>query len=172
MNIVLIGMRGAGKSHLGRLLAARLGREFVDLDVLITARAGQTVSEIVAASGWPGFRDLEAAVTSEVAARDNLVIATGGGIVCAEENTRALKRNGTLVWLRADAATLLKRAGGDANRPPLSGESPAAEMRAVLAERTPLYTAAADLEIDTMTDKPARITAQLAARFAEGAGCD
>lgn len=149
MNIVLIGMRGAGKTTLGRLLASELKMDFVDLDQEITEQAGQTVAEIVAAAGWPAFRDLESEAAHRVTGRDNMVLATGGGILGREQNVRALKASGSLVWLLADAATLSARIAEETGRPPLTDGDPLVEMRAVLAEREPLYAAAADFKIET-----------------------
>ena len=144
MNIVLIGMRGCGKSTVGRLLATELKIDFIDLDQEITRRAGQTVAEIVAATGWPGFRNLESQAARRIAKRDSLVVATGGGIVDREENVRALKTNGTLVWLLADADVLTARISAETGRPPLTDSDPETEMRNVLAAREPRYAAAAE----------------------------
>ena len=149
MNIVLIGMRGSGKTTVGRLLATELNLNFIDLDEEITRRAGQSVTEIVAASGWPGFRELESQAARRIAPRHNLVLATGGGIVEREANVRALKADGIIVWLRADATTLCGRIAADEGRPPLTDSDPETEMRAVLESREPRYAAAADIRIET-----------------------
>jgi len=149
MNIVLIGMRGSGKSTVGRLLATELNMDFVDLDAEITQRAGQTITEIVAAAGWDGFRELESEVTYQVTERGNQVLATGGGIVGRQENVQVLRASGIVVWLHADADTLYARIAGETGRPPLTDSDPETEMRRVLADREPLYAAAADLRIET-----------------------
>src|SRR3954454_7523729 len=94
MNIVLIGYRGTGKTTIGRKLADKLWREFVDMDVLLVERAGKTIKEIFESEGEEGFRDRESAVVWELAARDELVIAAGGGAVLRAENVAALKKNG------------------------------------------------------------------------------
>ncbi len=97
MNIVLIGYRGTGKSTVGRLLAARLGRELVSTDVEIVKRAKCTIPEIVAQYGWEYFRDLESDICRELASRDQLVIDTGGGAILRAQNVEALKENGAVV---------------------------------------------------------------------------
>jgi shikimate kinase len=150
MNIVLIGYRGTGKSTVGRLLAARLGRALVSTDAEIVKRANRTIPEIVAQEGWEYFRNLESDVCRELADRDKLVIDTGGGAVLRTQNVEALKKNGTLFWLTASVETIVKRIGGDNQRPSLTGaKSFVEEVQDVLQERTPKYQAAADYKIAT-----------------------
>jgi shikimate kinase len=150
MNIVLIGYRGTGKSTVGRLLAARLGREFVSTDAEIVKRALRTIPEIVAQQGWDYFRDLESDICRELASRDQLVIDTGGGAILRAQNVEALKKDGTLFWLTASVETIAKRIGGDNQRPSLTGtKSFIDEIQDVLRERTPKYHAAADHSIAT-----------------------
>jgi shikimate kinase len=150
MNIVLIGYRGTGKSTVGRLLAARLGRELVSTDAEIVKRAQRTIPEIVAQQGWDYFRDLESDICRELASRDQLVIDTGGGAILRAENVEALKKDGTLFWLTASVETIAKRIGGDNQRPSLTGtKSFIDEIQDVLRERTPKYRAAADHIIRT-----------------------
>ena len=150
MNIVLIGYRGTGKSTVGRLLAARLGREFVSTDAEIVKRAQRTIPEIVAQQGWDYFRDLESDICRELASRDQLVIDTGGGAILRAQNVEALKKDGTLFWLTASVETIAKRIVGDNQRPSLTGtKSFIDEIQDVLRERTPKYHAAADHSIAT-----------------------
>jgi shikimate kinase len=150
MNIVLIGYRGTGKSTVGRLLAARLGREFVSTDAEIVKRALRTIPEIVAQQGWDYFRDLESDICRELASRDQLVIDTGGGAILRAQNVEALKKDGTLFWLTASVETIAKRIGGDNQRPSLTGtKSFVDEIQDVLRERTPKYRAVADHIIRT-----------------------
>ena len=150
MNIVLIGYRGTGKSTVGRLLGARLGRELVSTDAEIVRRAQRTIPEIVAQEGWDYFRDLESEICRELADRDLLVIDTGGGAILREQNVEALKKNGTLFWLTASVETIVKRIGGDNQRPSLTGtKSFVDEIQDVLRERTTKYQAAADHIITT-----------------------
>ncbi len=150
MNIVLIGYRGTGKSTVGKLLGARLGRALVSTDAEIVTRAKRTIPEIVAQEGWEYFRDLESDICRELASRDHLVIDTGGGAILRAQNVEALKKTGTLFWLTASVETIVKRIGGDNQRPSLTGtKSFIDEVHDVLRERTPKYQAAADHVIAT-----------------------
>ena len=150
MNIVLIGYRGTGKSTVGRLLAARLGRELVSTDAEIVKRAQRTIPEIVAQQGWDYFRDLESDICRELAGRDHLVIDTGGGAILRAQNVEALKTDGTVFWLTASVGTIAKRIGGDNQRPSLTGaKSFVDEIKDVLRERAPKYQMAADHIIAT-----------------------
>ena len=150
MNIVLMGYRGTGKSAVGRLLAARLGRELVSTDTEIIKRAQHSIPEIVAQKGWEHFRDLESDICRELASRDQLVIDTGGGAILRAQNVEALKRNGTLFWLKASVGTITKRIGRGTQRPSLTGtKSFVDEIQDVLRERMPKYQAAADHAITT-----------------------
>ncbi|MCE7964558.1 MAG: shikimate kinase [Nitrospira sp. NTP2] len=143
MNIVLIGYRGTGKSTVGKALARRLHRQVVSTDAEIIKHAGLSVPDLVRQFGWSHFRDLETAVCREVAARDGLIIDTGGGAILRPENVEALRHGGTLVWLTASVETIIQRIGGDTQRPSLTGtKSFTEEIRDVLAERTPKYQAA------------------------------
>ena len=154
MNIVLIGYRGAGKSAVGRRLAARLGRTLVSTDAEVVKRAHRTIPEIVAKEGWEYFRDLESDICRELANRDQLVIDTGGGAILRPQNVEALKKNGTVFWLEASVEIITKRIGRDTQRPSLTGtKSFVDEIQDVLRERTPQYQAAADHVIRT-EDQP------------------
>jgi shikimate dehydrogenase len=157
MNIVLIGMRGSGKTTVGRILAQKLGRELVEMDELIVRKAGLSIPEIVEKYGWSKFRELEEEITSEVARRDNIINASGGGVVTREKNIKALKKNGLLVWLQASVDTLLQRIGEDSQRPLLVARTPRGDMEMTLAERKPLYQKAADLAIDTENKTPEEV---------------
>ena len=150
MNIVLIGYRGTGKSSVGKVLAARLGRELVSTDEEIVRRAGRSVPEIVAQQGWEHFRDLESEVCQYLANRDQLVIDTGGGAILRQKNVEVLKRNGKLFWLTASVESIAARIGSDTQRPSLTGiKSFTEEIEDVLRERIPKYRAAADKLIPT-----------------------
>jgi 5-deoxy-5-amino-3-dehydroquinate synthase len=149
-HLVLVGMMGAGKTTVGRRVAARLGRRLVDSDELIEARTGRTVRQIWEADGEAAFRALETeALLEALAGREPLVIAAAGGVLLREENRDALKRSGaTVVWLRADPAVLAERATRSQHRPLLDGD-PVAAMNRLLPEREPMYRAAAELVVDT-----------------------
>ena len=150
MNVVLIGYRGTGKSTVGKIVAARLGRVLVSTDAEIVKLVGQSIPEIVAKNGWEYFRDLETKVCQELAGRDALVIDTGGGAILRSQNVETLKKRGTLFWLTASVETIAKRIGSDSQRPSLTGtKSFVDEIQDVLRERTPKYQAAADHVIET-----------------------
>ncbi len=153
MNIVLIGYRCCGKTSIGKIIAERLDKKFVDTDELIIDKAGCSIDRIVSNHGWQSFRNIEAEIIKEVSALDNLVIATGGGAVIQEDNISNLKRNGFVVWLYANIDIIRKRLIEDTvsneNRPSLTGDEPSDEIKAVLEEREALYKGASDVAIDT-----------------------
>jgi shikimate kinase len=158
MNIVLIGLRGSGKTTVGRILAQKLGRELVETDELVTRRAGLTIPQIVKKHGWGRFRELEEEVTGQVARLDNSINASGGGVVTSEKNIARLKQKGVLVWLQAGVDTLVERTGGDSQRPPLAGGRTVREdMEMTFKERKALYQRAADLSVDTEGKTPEEV---------------
>lgn len=151
MNIVLIGMRGSGKSTVGALLAQRLKKDFRELDAEVEQLEGMTIKEMVEKHGWDYFRDRETEIVKNAAAGDNTVISTGGGVVIRAENISALKESGICVYLRTPLNLLLQRIGGEASKlPRLTNEtSIAEEMSKVMEGRAPRYEAAADEIVDT-----------------------
>jgi len=167
MNIVLIGMRGSGKTTVGKLLAKKLDRQFIEMDELIVQRVGLDIPEIVKQYGWEKFRQVEAEITQEVAELDDVVNATGGGVVTREENIGELKKKGRLVWLKANTDTLLQRIGNDQYRPSLTGKSPREDLETVLAERTPIYERVADFIINTETKRPQEVAEVIAELYTE-----
>ena len=172
MNIVLIGMRGSGKTSVGKLLAAKLVKQFIEMDEMITEKAGMSIAEIVARYGWPEFRNIEAEITRTAAGMDNTVNATGGGVVTGEDNLRELKRTGKLVWLRASLETLLKRTQDDSSRPSLTGKPPEEEMADILRERRPVYERAADFIVDTDDASPEAVAEAIVRLLAQGSSHD
>lgn len=165
MNLVLIGYRGTGKSTVAQLLAQRLGMEVVSLDAEIVREAGP-IPEIVAAHGWPHFRDLESAVTKRVAARDGIIIDAGGGVILRPENVENLKRGGTLFWLRASVPAIVARIESGTQRPALTaGKTFTEEVEDVLRERTPLYQAAADHTVDTDGRTPEDVAGEVLKKY-------
>ncbi|MBN1905459.1 MAG: shikimate kinase [Deltaproteobacteria bacterium] len=153
MNIVLIGYRCSGKTSVGKLIAHKLGRGFVDTDDLIMEKAGCSINEMVKEKGWPYFRDMEKAVIKEVSEQDNLVIATGGGAVIKDINMENLKANGFIIWLDANIDSVKRRLKGDnrstENRPSLTGNNPVDETAEVMEKRGPLYSKACNMKVDT-----------------------
>lgn len=140
-NLTITGFMGTGKTTVGRLVAARLGRRFVDMDTLIEAREGRPISQIFAESGEAYFRQLEADLCRELAARGGLVIATGGGALVSEANLRALERSGPVVCLDCEPDELWRRIGASENRPMLAARDEArfARLANLLAQRAPAY---------------------------------
>jgi len=138
-NIVLTGFMGTGKSTVGRLLAERLGVDFVDTDELIVARDGRTIAEIFREEGQAAFREWERRVACELGQRDNLVIATGGRMMLDEVNAAALLENGRVFCLTAAPETIIARLEGDVRRPLLNVPDPAAKIRQLLEKRAVAY---------------------------------
>jgi shikimate kinase len=153
MNIVLIGYRGSGKSAVGKKLAARLQRGFVDTDDLIEERHRTSINEIVKSEGWDRFRGMEKKIIEEITREDHLVIAVGGGAVLDADNVKVLRRNGFMIWLKADSRILLKRIGTDpltiGKRPSLTGKGSLEEIEEVLTFRNPYYEEASEIQLDT-----------------------
>jgi shikimate kinase len=144
--VVLIGMRASGKTTLGRELAARLSRPFVDVDDLVAELAGRPADDVLAREGEPAFRALEERALGLAAERPGAVVATGGGSVLHGEAFARLARGAFVAWLEASPDVLLARAG-QRPRPPLTDLDPRAEIVALLARREPLYRAAANVVI-------------------------
>jgi shikimate dehydrogenase len=166
MNIVLIGMRGSGKSTAGRLLAGMLRRDIIDTDEEVVRRAGLSITEIVAKSGWAGFREIEAEVVAAAASAHDSVIVTGGGIVTRPANIARLKKDGLAVWLQAGVGELVRRTAGDTDRPPLvEGRTPREDMAVTQEERRPLYAWAADISLDTEGRNAVTVAAAIAGQL-------
>jgi shikimate kinase len=164
--IVLVGMMGVGKSAVGRVLARRLARPFVDADVAIAERAGRPVGDIFAADGEAGFRDLEADVLDELLdRRPPVVLAAGGGVVVRPGNRRALRDRATVVWLQAPIDDLVRRVGSGRGRP-LLRHDPAATLARLLHERGPWYAEVAGLAVDTAGRRPDDVADELARALA------
>lgn len=150
MNIILIGMRGSGKTTVGKILARKLQKEFIEMDELIAKKVNMSIAKIVKQHGWDYFRDRETEIVKEIIEKDNVVISAGGGVVVRPENIALLKRHGKLFWLTVSVPALLKRIGDDKNRPSLTGKTSRKEdMEITLKEREKLYQNAADVVVDT-----------------------
>jgi shikimate kinase len=152
--LVLIGYRGTGKSTVGRILAERTGRRFLDADREIEARSGRSIRSLFAESGEPAFRDWEERTLAElVAEAPGSVLATGGGAVLRETNRRRLRDFGFVAWLTAEPAELTRRLEADrsglADRPALTAAGTLDEIARVLADRTPVYQGLADAIVPT-----------------------
>ncbi|MFP5405574.1 MAG: shikimate kinase [Gammaproteobacteria bacterium] len=145
--IILIGMMGSGKTTIGRRLATRLGRDFVDADRELELRCGVPISTIFELEGEPGFRRREAALLDELSGRPGLVLATGGGAILLPENRERLHGRGYVVFLRAGAAELWQRLKRDRVRPLLRAENPRQRIVDLLSSREPLYREIAHLTV-------------------------
>jgi shikimate kinase/3-dehydroquinate synthase len=157
-SIVLVGMPGAGKSAIGRRLAARLGLPFLDADTEIENAAGLTVAEIFARYGEAHFRDGERRVIARIAAGPPVVLATGGGAYVDPRTRQALREAGALtLWLRADIPALKRRIAGRSNRPLFIGQDPEEVLRNLMSARARFY-AEADLSLDCGEDTPEETT--------------
>ena len=141
-SIVLIGMMGAGKSSIGRRLAARLGIPFVDADAEIEAAAGMTIEDIFANYGEDSFRSGETRVIARLLDAGPQVLATGGGAFMNPETRGIIGRNAVSVWLRADFDVLFRRVKRRNDRPLLKTADPAETLRQLMAERDPIYAQA------------------------------
>jgi shikimate kinase len=138
--IVLVGMMGAGKSTIGRRMAARLRLPFVDADGEIeTAHAGMTIPEIFAAYGEPYFRDGEARVIARLLDHGPAIVATGGGAFMREETRSRVRDKAVSIWLKADAEVIMKRVRRRSDRPLLQNADPEGTVARLLGEREPIY---------------------------------
>jgi shikimate kinase len=166
--VVLVGLMGSGKTTVGRRLAARLDRPFVDADEALEARAGRSIADIFETDGEEAFRDLESEVLAWLlAAPQPGVIASGGGVVLRPENRKLLSAHDvTVVWLDAGPAFLASRVERKAHRPLLAGEvSPVEVLERLHQERAPLYAEVADHVVGVepfheSSDKPKRALAE------------
>ena len=166
-NIYLVGMIGAGKTTVGRLLARRLKLRFIYCDHEIEERCGVKIPLIFEIEGEPGFRNRESQVLAELTALDGVVLGTGGGAVLAEENRRHLCARGLVVYLRALPEDLYERVRHDRNRPLLAAADPLGRLRGIYAERDPLYRSIADLTIETGAQGVQALARQLLTKLDE-----
>ena len=149
-NVAVVGFMGAGKSTVGRELAARLGKTFVETDILVERRAGMSVSDVFARHGEAHFRDLESDVVREAAQSHDCVIACGGGVVLREENVAALKASSVMVYLEVAPQSVLSRIGPQSTvRPLLSGPDRERRVAELMEQRRSAYEAAADVTVAT-----------------------
>ncbi len=147
-NIILVGFMGTGKSVVGKKLAAKLDRDFVELDDMIEAREKMSIKDIFEKKGEPYFRLVEKEVVKEASQRKNIVISAGGGAIVDEENFKNLKNSGTMICLKAFPETILKRTKNLKTRPLLNVPDPKKKIEELLKKRKPYYNKA-DFSIDT-----------------------
>jgi shikimate kinase len=160
-SIFLVGLMGAGKTSVGRLLARRLGKTFYDCDHEIERATGVKVAVIFEIEGESGFRARESKMLAELVRRKEAVLATGGGAVLSPENRTLLSANGIVVYLRATPLDLWRRTRHDKNRPLLKTPDPLAKLEQLFEERDPLYSSTADIVIDTGSQNLGSLTHRL-----------
>jgi len=148
-NLFLVGLMGAGKTTVGRQLARRLGKRFLDSDHEIEERTGVKVATIFEIEGEAGFRARESRVIEELAQAGDLVLATGGGVVLDSGNRARLAERGFVIYLHAQPRDLWQRTRQDKSRPLLQGVDPLARLEELYAIRDPLYREIADIVVDT-----------------------
>jgi shikimate kinase len=148
-NIFLVGLMGAGKTSVGKLLARRLGKTFYDSDHEIERSTNVRIPVIFEIEGEAGFRARETRILADLVKLPDVVLATGGGAVLAPQNRALLSQHGTVVYLRASPRDLWQRTRHDRNRPLLQTEDPLAKLTELYAQRDPLYREVADVIVDT-----------------------
>jgi len=151
MNLVLVGLMGSGKSTVGRELARRLGRSFIDTDYMVEERSGRTIAEIFRTDGEAAFRHMESQMIAEATGAGGAVIATGGGSVLLAENRDLMRQDGLVIWLEAPTEELLRRATSDGltTRPLLGDADPMARLEGLSTSRAEVYGLAAHLRVST-----------------------
>ncbi|HEX7972762.1 MAG TPA: shikimate kinase [Thiobacillus sp.] len=160
-NLYLVGLMGAGKTTVGRLLAKHYGCTFYDSDHEIEARTGVKIPVIFEIEGEAGFRKREETVIAELAALSGIVLATGGGAILSAVNRDNLRKNGVVVYLRGTPEHLYERTRHDRNRPLLQIDNPLARLRELYKQRDPLYRDVADIVVDTGRQSVAGMTRML-----------
>lgn len=162
--IALIGLSGAGKSSVGRTLAAQLGWELVDIDILAERIAGRRIPQIFAEDGEQRFRDLESEAIRQALSSPFRILATGAGAILRAENRELLRKHALVIWLDAPTETLISRLRAhDEHRPLLAGGDQATRLEALRATRTPLYIETAHIQIETAGSNHAEVAARIRA---------
>jgi len=164
--IYLIGMMGAGKTTVGRLLAQALHYTFIDCDTELERRAGVRIATMFELEGEAAFREREAMLLEELTARSDIVLATGGGVVLRAENRARLRERGLVIFLDASASEIARRTQHDVGRPLLQVADRQARIETLLQERGPLYLATAHLRFRSPARNPRRLAATILAHAA------
>ncbi|MDL0437919.1 shikimate kinase AroK [Stutzerimonas frequens] len=165
-NLILVGPMGAGKSTIGRLLAKELRLPFRDSDKEIEQRTGASIPLIFDVEGEGGFREREHAVIADLCRLDGVVLATGGGAVMREDNRKALRAGGRVVYLCTSVDQQLERTARDRNRPLLQAADPRGVLANLMAVRDPLYRSIADVIIETDERPPRLVMMEILDRLA------
>ena len=149
-NIALIGFMAVGKSAVGKLLAEKTGKSFVEIDALIEQKAGKSVNRIFMEEGEIAFREYEIAVIKEYSTQKNLVLACGGGVVLNKINIDRLTQDAVIIWLVASNQAIIERLkNAEEIRPLIFGKNRENEVQSLLRFRQPFYERAADMQVDT-----------------------
>ncbi len=168
-NLVLIGLMGSGKSTVGRMVAQKLGLDFVDLDEYLEAKAGRTISSIFDELGEPYFRELEGRIVQEVSSWEKKVVSCGGGVVEREANMLALKKKGLVTYLSTSLDELYSRLIQSHDRPLLKVANPRKRLEEIYQRRRPLYEKYADLVVETERKSPYVVAEEMLEKL-KGAG--
>lgn len=153
-NIVLVGFMGCGKSTIGKKLAQKLNRKFIDTDTLLEEKTGKKIKDIFKRNGETAFRQAEAEAIKEIENLNELVIACGGGAVLNSRNVKSLKKNGILIYLKANPSVLFNRVKHTNKRPLLDTQNKEKQFYKIFSERTTVYENVADIIIDTEGNGP------------------
>jgi shikimate kinase len=160
-NIFLVGLMGAGKTTVGRMLAKRLDKEFIDSDQEIEKRCGVKIPTIFEMEGEEGFRKREAKVIDDLTQESNIILATGGGSVLLPENREHLQQRGIVIYLRATPNELWLRTRHDKGRPLLNTPNPQKTLEDLFAIRDPIYSAMANYIVETGKPSVTQLTTNL-----------
>nr|VFJ74672.1 MAG: shikimate kinase [Candidatus Kentron sp. FW] len=164
-NVFLVGPMGVGKTSVGRQLAKFLGKQFVDSDREIEARAGAAVSLLFELEGEPGFRLREQSTIDELTRREGIVLATGGGAILVRENRIRLANRGIVIYLYAPIERLIQRTSGDRNRPLLQTADPRGRLEKIVKEREPFYRQVADMVVSADGKSPRHVANHILKRI-------
>lgn len=168
-HVVLIGLPGAGKTAVGRIVAEQLGAELVDIDAIIERKEGRPIAMIFAERGEAAFREMEAREMETALGHEPAVIAPGGGWAAVAGRVTAAKTRGLVIYLKTRAEVAAQRVGPEGTRPVLMGEDPVVRMRALLGEREPRYLEA-DAVVETDRRTPQQVAADVVRLARNGAG--
>ncbi len=160
-NIFLVGLMGAGKTSVGRMLAKRMNKDFYDADAEIERTTGVKIPVIFDIEGESGFRAREEKVIERLTALHDIVLATGGGAILSSANRTCLRQHGRVIYLRAAPEDLWRRTRRDRNRPLLQTANPLAKLKELHAQRDPLYSEVADLVVDTGAQSVGNLTTHI-----------
>ncbi len=168
-SIALVGFRASGKSLVGKLLAQELNLSFVDMDERLVASFGQSVAQWVQAHGWASFRKAESELLQQLCQEQELIVATGGGVVLSAPNRKLLKNHFLVIWLKASPETtylrMLDDPSTDTNRPAFTSLPLREEIQQMLTERSDFYQEAAHIILETDAALPEKLVSEIKCRL-------